>query len=144
MSIYSVTAADVVAVDGVQFDWVNAAVAINAGQTVYRKLKAGSTTEYELFLGVNDTEEHTRIHGIALTSADPGQPVKVAKNGAVKLGSIFTTSGSIVVVSSTAGSIEDYADLAQPDYLFIVGVSRQNGETIDLIMRYAGQYGIQG
>lgn len=145
MAVFSITPADVLALDGVAFQWIDAGVAIEAGDAVYKAAKAPpNDDEFEALLGVNTSEAAARLMGVALSDGAAGQPVKVATGGSVKVGSVFTTSGTIVVVSSTAGVFEPYGDLVQNDHLFIVGVSRSDGETLDLIMKYGGIYGVEG
>lgn len=65
--------------------------------------------------------------GIALNSAKIGQPVSMVKRGHVTVGSMFFTSGIVLVLSSTPGCATE-ASSSLSGYLTILGFSVRSDE----------------
>lgn len=118
MADLSITAANVLAGEGAVTDRGVAAVAITAGQVVYKN----AAGKFDLA----DTDSATAIvrkpYGIALNSAAAGQPISVLKSGPVTIGATVTR-GVAYYLSGTAGGICPVADVASGDYTAIIGIA---------------------
>lgn len=118
MADLTITASQVVPGTGAQFTDLVAAVAITAGQAVYKN------TSNQAALADNDASSTTaRAIGIATNGAAASQYVRVQYAGELTLGAgAAPTNGVVYVLSSTAGGIAPAADLASGDYTTILGV----------------------
>jgi hypothetical protein len=120
MANIAITAANVAkGSQGQVLKGVTAGQAITAGQVVYL-----NTTDSKYYLAESDdTAAKANIAGIALNSA-PGanQPISICT-----LDNDFTVGGTVVAgtayyLSTTAGSICLASDLANPNYVTLVGI----------------------
>jgi hypothetical protein len=95
-----------------------AAVAVAAGQVVYKD----ATGKYNLA----DTDSATALmrkpRGIALNSGAANQPLKIVRGGPVTLGAVLT-KGVAYYLSGTPGAICPVADVATGDYPAILGIA---------------------
>lgn len=118
MADLSITAANVLAGEGSVTDRGVAAVAITAGQVVYKN----AAGKFDLA----DTDSATAIvrkpYGIALNGAAAGQPLGVLKSGPVTIGATVT-KGVAYYLSGTPGGICPVADVATGDYTAIIGIA---------------------
>jgi hypothetical protein len=118
MADYSVTAASVVKTANTAISEGIAGGTITAGMAVYidtadsSKLKACDA----------DVSATSVAAGIALHGAANGQPLKYATSGNLTFNTAFTT-GDVVCVSTTAGGIAPYADLASGDFVTVLGIA---------------------
>jgi hypothetical protein len=118
MADYSVTAASVVRTANTAISEGTAGGSITAGMAVYidtadsSKLKACDA----------DVSATSVAAGIALHGAANGQPLKYATGGNLTFNTAFTT-GDVVCVSTTAGGICPYADLASGDFVTVLGIA---------------------
>lgn len=117
MTDISVTASSVVPGAGAKRQTKTASVAITAGQVVY------VNSSDQLALADNDASTTTASAvGIALNSCAANQPCSYATSGPVTFNAVLT-SGTIYVLSATAGGIAPAADLDAEDYVTILGVA---------------------
>lgn len=119
MTDLSITATSVALVSG-QTEQVTAGASVTAGQIVYREAATGHAK-----LADNDsaTAEVRAIRGVTLHAATSGQPLTIAKNGAVvSLGAILT-AGVDYYVSGTPGGICPRADVTTGDDPIRVGIA---------------------
>lgn len=127
MADLTVTATSVVPVTGYTFEDGIAGATITAGQTVYK-----DTSDSNKFkLADADAATTAECYGIALNGCASGQVVKVQVGGELNVGATLTV-GQVYVVSTTAGGIAPYADLASGDYVSILGVA---DTTSNLVLR---------
>jgi hypothetical protein len=97
-----------------------AQVAIAAGKTVYRD----DSNSGKANLADADASASAQCIGIAINTAAAGEPVIVAKSGATitQTGTTFS-KGVTYYVSTTAGGIAPFADLASGDYPTSLGIA---------------------
>lgn len=118
MADLSITAANVVAGEGAVTERGVAAVAITAGQVVYKN----ALGKYDLA----DTDSATAIirkpYGIALNGAAAGQPIVVLRSGPITIGATVT-KGVAYYMSGNPGGICAVADVAAGDYTAILGIA---------------------
>ena len=113
------TAADVVAEDGAVSKGEHVAgAAIAAGDWLYMDTANDNVMK---LAQADGTALEATVYGVALNSAAVGQPVLVARSGALDYGCVLTV-GVIYILSATAGKICPSADLASSSYCSIVGV----------------------
>ncbi len=91
---------------------------VTAGQVVYLDT---ATNTFKL-ADANASSTTANAAGIAMNGGASGQPVKVAVAGTITAGGTLTT-GSVYVLSATAGGIAPVADLASGHYPVIVGIA---------------------
>lgn len=119
MADLSITAANVKLVSG-PTEQITAGASVTAGQAVYQEAATGKAK-----LADNDsaTAEVRGVRGITLGGAGDGQPVTIAKNGAVvDFGAIFT-AGVDYYLSGTAGGICPRADVTTGDDPVRIGMA---------------------
>jgi len=95
-----------------------AGATITAGQVVYAD--TADNGDYKL-ADCDLSAAASVVAGIALNGASDGQPLSVLTAGDITIGAVVTV-GEIYVLSGTAGGIAPEADLANPDYVSILGV----------------------
>ena len=114
----TITVASVKKVSGsTKTDEGTAGVTITAGQSVYKD----STNSDKYALADADTQAASVCKGIALHAALADQPLEVGTGGLIDIGATVTV-GQVYVVSTTAGGVAPYSDLAAGDYVSIIGV----------------------
>jgi hypothetical protein len=118
MANLSITAANVVPVDGYGFVDTVAGATITRGTPCYESATNGQS----LICDANDTALKATVKGIALQDAAAGQPLRLMVSGNLGLGAILTV-GTVYCLSATAGAICPYADLTTNDYVTILGVA---------------------
>ena len=118
MADYTITEANVAAGTGT-IQYAAAGEIIDAGEAVYL-----DTTQNQLFLSVA-TNSAKPCEGIAIGAAEKiGQHIGYQTDGTVTIG---VTTGQVlakgddICVSSTAGKLHPFADLASGEYLHVVG-----------------------
>jgi hypothetical protein len=117
MADVSVTAASVVKTSTTAISEGIAGGTVTAGQPVYI-----DTTDSSLKGADADVQATSVAAGIALHGASTGQPLKYATGGNLTFNAGFTV-GQVYVVSTTAGGIAPYSDLASGDFVTILGVA---------------------
>ncbi len=118
MADYSVTAASVVKTSNTAISEGIAGGTITAGQAVYM-----DSTDSSKLKGCDaDVQASSVAVGVALHGAANGQPLKYATSGNLTFNSAFAV-GDIVCVSTTAGGLAPYADLASGDFVTVVGIA---------------------
>lgn len=120
MADLSITAANVSPSSNVNPDSsYTAGVSITAGESIY----IDSSDSDKAKLAQSDgTEAEADVKGIALNTADAGQPIALAKSGDMDIGATLTV-GETYVLSRTAGGVAPIGDLATGDYVTHVGVA---------------------
>lgn len=96
---------------------VTAGEAITQGQPVYLSTADGKWYKAD----ANDSAKYNAT-GVALTPASTNEQFVVQTGGQMNLGATLTT-GSVYVVSATAGAIAPVADITTGWYPCIVGIS---------------------
>lgn len=121
--------------EGAQFEAGIAGASITAGQPVY----LDSTTNTYKLADNNDTSAALSVvRGIALHAAATGQPLKIQTRGPITIGATVA-SGSVYVLSATAGGIAPVADLATGNRCTILGVGLNGSTTRINLQPYASQ-----
>lgn len=120
MANLTINAASVVAGDNVSPEDGRAGEAVTAGQAVYR---SSTTGKYMLADSNSATAEVRRARGIALNNAAVDQPLKIAKDGDVAFGAIFT-AGTAYYLSDTPGAICPVADIGAGEYVCQLGLAK--------------------
>ena len=121
--------------EGAQFEAGIAGASITAGQPVY----LDSTTNTYKLADNNDTSAALSVvRGIALHAAATGQPLKIQTRGPITIGATVA-SGSVYVLSATAGGIAPVADLATGNRCTILGVGLNGSTTRLVLVPYASQ-----
>lgn len=123
----SQTPANVTWVSGNRPIVVKAGATILAGQPVFL-----NTTTLEHELADADTDAASNFAGISLTGGVDGRDMLIAPPGAVINWGATLTAGTIYVVSTTAGAVAPWADLATGDYVVVlaIGAGTANAEII--------------
>lgn len=132
MADLSVTAASVLPgteSEGAQFEQGIAAVAVTAGQVVYKD----NNSQYRLADNNDTSETLSVIAGVALNNCAAGQPLRVQTAGPYTVGATVA-AGSVYVLSATPGGIAPVADLATGNRTSILGVGA-NGSTTRVVLR---------
>lgn len=133
MADIAITAANVIATGGArQVDGV-AGAAIVAGDMLYRD---AATHTYKLADCDSGTAAVRSPAGMALNNAAIGQPIKLAKSGAVTVGAALT-AGVTYYLSPTPGKICPIADVQSADYPVIVGIAKSSS-ILDIRIHEAG------
>lgn len=136
MADLTLTASAVVAAGTAKIEHGTAGTTITAGKIVF--LDTASTGKWLLA----DNDEDTEIErgsakvGIALNGASDGQPVTVALEGDVTLGSVLT-AGQALYLSSIPGGICPVADIATGDYYTLLGLAK-SATVLALKPQYSG------
>lgn len=115
MADASQTPANVTWVSGVRPTVVKAGATVAAGQPVYR-----DTSDNEYKLGDADTDAASEIEGLSLSGGVDGRDMLLALPGSRINVGFTATAGTIYVLSTTAGGIAPWADLAQGDFVCIL------------------------
>lgn len=134
----AITAANVLPgteAEGAQFEYGTAGVAITAGQAVYLE---ASTNTYKLADNNDTSEALSVLRGIALHAASAGQPLKIQTRGPFNPGATVA-SGSVYVLSATAGGIAPVADLATGNRCTLVMVGMNGSTTRANLQPYASK-----
>lgn len=98
---------------------------VTAGQPVYKDTTASNT----LKPCDADVLASSKAVGIALHSASTNQPLKYASRGDLTMGAVMT-KGVPYFVSTTAGGICPYGDLASGDYVTFLGVASSTSNLV--------------
>lgn len=117
MADITITAANVQQSASAEKRTAVSAVAITAGQTVYKNA-AGLIA----LADANDTALIAAAVGVAINSCGAGQPVSYAVKDADFTPGGTVIAGDLYVVSATAGGIASSIDLAASDYITQIGV----------------------
>ena len=127
MADITVTAGNVKWVSGARPVVVKAGASITRGQPVYLNTATG---EHEL--ADADTDAASIVAGVALSDGYDGADMLIAPPGAVINWGATLTAGTIYVLSTTAGSVAPWADLATGDYVVVlaIGAGTANAEII--------------
>jgi hypothetical protein len=131
MADLTITAANVAPSTGAVTRYGTAGETITAGQSVYLDSVSGKYKKADA-----DAEATAEAVGIALTGSSDGQPIAVQYSGRITMGATVAV-GQIYVVSTTAGGVAVYGDLASGDYVTILGVGATTG-AIDLYVTASG------
>jgi hypothetical protein len=134
----SITAASVLPgteSEGAQFEAGIAGAAITAGQALYLD---SSTGTYKLADNNDTSAALAVVRGIALHAAASGQPIKLQTRGPITIGATVA-SGSVYVLSATAGGIAPVADLATGNRCTILAVGMNGSTTRVNLQPYASQ-----
>jgi hypothetical protein len=118
MANLTITAANIVAVDGADIEHGTAGAAITPGQPVYRD----TAGKYQLADSNSATAAAKRPRGISLNTAATNQPLAIIKEGDLDMGAILT-AGQAYYLGDTAGAIQPAADLASEDVIQL-GIAR--------------------
>lgn len=125
MADITITAADVLKTTTTAVTEGIAGGTITAGMPVYIDTAASGV----LKACDADVAATSVCAGIALHSAASGQPIKYAYSGSLTISAVMTV-GQIYVVSTTAGGVAPYADLASGDFVSILGVASTSSNLI--------------
>lgn len=120
MAALSITAASVLAGSGSSTENGTAGATITAGQVVYLDEATG---KYGLADCNSATLAVRQARGIALNGASDGQPLRILRGGDITIGATMTV-GAAYYLSGTAGAIIPQADLAQNDYVVLLGLAK--------------------
>jgi hypothetical protein len=112
-----ITAASVVPTGSTNIEHGTAGATVTAGQMVY---KEAATSTFKLADSNSGTAEAKTPYGMALHASLAGQPLAIAKGGAVTMGAILT-AGTFYCLSETAGGIEAVADLSSTQLVTMIG-----------------------
>lgn len=128
-----ITAASVLAGTGSTKKNGTAGASVTAGQVIY--LDSATNT---LKLADNDsaTAAARQPVGIALHAAGSGQPLTYLSKGPITIGATVAV-GDVLCLSSTAGGIAPYADIASGDYNTIIGIATST-TVVDVQLHSAG------
>lgn len=120
--------------EGAQFEYGVSAVAVTAGQAVYKD----SANQYRLADNNDTSAALAVVAGIALHAAAAGQPLKIQTRGPITIGATVA-SGSVYVLSATPGGIAPVADLATGNRCTLLGVGINGSTTRINLQPYASQ-----
>lgn len=119
MADLSITAANVAAGADAVTELMTAAVAVTAGQAVYRDESTGK-------VGLADSNSATaqvrEVYGVTLNPAAANQPVLVQKGGSITIGATLT-AGVAYYLSDTPGGLCPVADVGSGEYVTLIGVA---------------------
>ena len=121
--------------EGAMFEYGTAGVAITAGQAVYLD---SATNTYRLADNNDTSAALAVVRGVALHAAAAGQPLKIQTRGPITIGATVA-SGSVYVLSATAGGIAPVADLATGNRCTLLGVGLNGSTTRINLQPYASQ-----
>lgn len=119
MANLTITAASVIQGEAAVTEQMVAAVAITAGQVVFRDpvtFRAGLADNNSATVAVR------RVRGIALNGAAVGQPVLVLRSGLITIGATLPR-GVAFYLSDTPGGICPVADLLTGEFPVILGIA---------------------
>jgi hypothetical protein len=103
---------------------------IDTGEPVYQDPDGNFRVKPSL----NGTRTQAKAIGVALHSAETGQPVVAQTHGKLLIGGAGD-AGEIYIVSATAGGIAPVADLGNEVWPTIIGIGDEDGE-IDLFISH--------
>jgi hypothetical protein len=119
MADLTVTASNVVAQTGATKVTGVALVAVTAGEIVYRD---PTTKKFGLVDADHATEANRTVFGLALNDAAANQSLVVQTAGSVSFGAILEV-GKVYVASDDPGGIMPVDDVADGDYVTVIGVA---------------------
>lgn len=128
----TVTAANVAQGTGAVVAHGTAGGTITAGMALYLDSADGKLKAADC----DASEAAAAVVGIALHGASNNQPLAYQTDGRITIGGTVTV-GEIYVASGTAGGVAPEADLAQNDYVSIIGVG-VTAAIIDLAIHVSG------
>ena len=137
MTDLTITAASVVAGNGVPTKTGVAGAAIAAGEVVY--LDTATTGKWQLAdsdAASAEARGQTSNIGVALNSAAANQPIVVQTGGQITLGSVLT-AGTAYYLSDTPGKICPLADITGGDYYVLLGLAT-SATVLALDVQYSG------
>jgi hypothetical protein len=117
MADLTITAANVVAGSTANLETAIAAVAVTAGQAVY---KEASTGKFKLSDANSATAEVRAVYGIAENNAAAGQHLTVVKSGPITIGATVVV-GAGYYLSATPGGVAPVADMLSGLYPTLIG-----------------------
>lgn len=133
MADLTITAANVISGSGAVKVAGTAGATITAGQVVYLD---GSDNKYKLADNDSATAAVRSPAGVALHGASSGQPLTIQTAGPITIGATVAV-GVPYCLSSTAGGICPFADIATGDYNTILGIGTST-TVIDMKIHSAG------
>lgn len=107
---------------GAKISWETAAVAITAGDTVYRD----ADTSNKLRKCLKTSAAASNCRGIAVNTAGIDQPCAVCTEGRIYL-SDDTLPGNAYAIGSAAGKIDIVGEVGDAEFLAVLGVCREAG-----------------
>lgn len=119
----TITAANVTPVTGYTFTDGTAGATITAGQVVYKDASDGDAFK---LADCDASATTSAVIGIALHGAADGQPLRVQTAGSINIGGTVAV-GSIYILSGTAGGIQVSTDVAQSDWVSVLGIATTTG-----------------
>lgn len=119
MADISITAANVIKGSNAVVEAGTAGATITAGQVVYKDASDG---KYKLADADSGTAAAKAPRGIALNGASNGQPLSIARSGAITIGGTLT-AGTAYYLSPTAGGICPLADVEAGDNVVLLGLA---------------------
>lgn len=133
MTALSITAANVIAgTNAITENGISGAT-ITAGQVVYLDTATG---RYELADNDSATLAVRQARGIALNNASDGQPLRILKSGDITIGATMTV-GAAYYLGATPGEIIPTGDLAQDDYVVLLGIAK-TAAILGVDIQYSG------
>jgi hypothetical protein len=120
MADISITGTGVTLVGGPTED-ITAGATIAGGNVCYKEAATGFA---KLSDNDNATAEVRAVRGVALHAASSGQPLKIAKNGAVISVGAVLTAGVDYYLSGTPGAICPRADVTTGDDPIRIGIAQ--------------------
>ena len=117
MADLTITAANVLSA-GTSFSRATAGVALTQGEVIYLDSADGNLAK----LADASAAATATIAGIVVTEAAAAQPVLYVKTGAITIGDTVAT-GTVYVVSATAGKIAPIADLSSTEIVSVLGIA---------------------
>ena len=117
MADLSITATNIIAVDGYYPVDKKAGEAVTRGKVAYTKA-ADDALWIATAVG---TSAQAEVTGIFLNDAAAGQPVRVISSGNLGFGTILTVG--MIYVLSDAGAIAPISDLTTSDYVSVLGIA---------------------
>jgi hypothetical protein len=127
MAAISITAGNVIKSTGAitEAGWFGETV--TAGQTVYKDSSDGQFYLADCdATAVAGESQIDNVHGIALNGGAVDQPAVIQKSGKITIGGTAVVA-MVYVQSATAGGITALADIANPDYITVIGVATTAG-----------------
>lgn len=134
MADLSITAANVLAGQGVIYRDGIAGATLAAGQTIYADASDGGKLK---LADANASAAASDTAGIALHAALANQPIRYQTEGEITIGSTEMVVARIYIQSATAGGIAPSTDLGSGWYTKVIGVAKTNS-ILSLILRGAG------
>lgn len=129
MADLTITVANVVPGAGAQIKYAKAGAAISAGKSVYLD---PADNRFKLADCDNASATVRAAYGIAVNSAEIGQPLGVQFGGELALGAILA-AGEAYYLSPNAGGIAPRADILSGDHTVLLGFAKSTSVlTIDV------------